>query len=84
MEAASISQSSNARFVQYLQPGERLDLAPVQRIANELCVPLAYLFADSDLLAQMVLAFGLLSEREQRKALARIKHEIFSPKASSG
>ncbi|ALN63411.1 hypothetical protein GLA29479_2545 [Lysobacter antibioticus] len=47
-------------------------------------MPIAYLFADSDLLAQMVLAFGLLSEGQQRRTLAQIKQHIFPPSKSRG
>ncbi|MGJ7902127.1 hypothetical protein [Lysobacter sp. 1R34A] len=79
MDAALSARLANARFVRYLKPGDKPELAALQRIADDLRVPVAYLFADSDLLAQMVLAFGLLSEVQQRQALAEIKRRIFPP-----
>jgi len=77
MDAALNTRLANARFDRYLKPGDEPELAILQRIADELRVPIAYLFADSDLLAQMVLAFGLLSEGQQRRTLAQIKRHIF-------
>ncbi|MBT2746066.1 MULTISPECIES: hypothetical protein [unclassified Lysobacter] len=82
MDAVTNPRLPNARFVRYLKPGDKPELATVQRIADELRVPIAYLFTDSDLLAQMVLAFGLLSEGQQRKALAQIKQQIFLVRSS--
>lgn len=81
MDAPSIIRPAGVRLLRYLQPGDQVDVAPAQRVADKLHVPLAYLLADSDLLAQMVLAFGLLSERQQRKALGVIKRELFPSNA---
>lgn len=77
MDAASITDLTQARFARYLRPGDTLDIAAIQRIANELQVPMAYLFTDTDVLAQMVLAFGLLPEDRQRATLARMQRELF-------
>lgn len=80
MDAASITDFAKARFVRYLRPDDTLDIVAIQRIAHELQVPMAYLFTDTDVLAQMVLAFGLLPEDRQRATLARLQRELF-PKA---
>ncbi|MEH6419410.1 hypothetical protein [Pseudomonas sp. CGJS7] len=84
MDAAWHFDFEKARFTQYLKPDDTLDIAAVERIAKELQVPLAYLFTDSDLLAQMVLAFGLLPEDPQRKTLAQVKRELFVRKGPVG
>lgn len=84
MDAALSARLANARFVRYLRPGDKPELAVLQRIADELRVPIAYLFADSDLLAQMVLAFGLLLEGQQQRALEQIKRQIFPPSKLRG
>lgn len=45
------------------------DLATVQRLADELGVPAAYLFAQDERLARMILAFEQLSARDKEKLL---------------
>ncbi len=77
MAARSKTSLGEARLLRYLKPGEAPCLEAAQRIERELRVPLAYLFSDSDGLAQWVLAFGLLSERQQRAVLAQIKRHLF-------
>lgn len=77
MDAASTVDFAKARFVRYLRPDDTLDIAAIQRIAHELQVPMAYLFTDTDVLAQMVLAFGLLPEDQQRATLAWMQRELF-------
>lgn len=77
MDAAPITDLTQARFARYLRPDDTLDIVAVQRIAHELQVPMAYLFTDTDVLAQMVLAFGLLPEHRQRATLARMQRELF-------
>ncbi|WP_152566109.1 hypothetical protein [Lysobacter antibioticus] len=82
MDAVLSARLENSRFFRYLKPGEEPELALLQSIADELGVPVAYLLTDSDLLAQMVLAFGLLSEGQQRRVLNQIKRQIFPPPKS--
>ena len=77
MDAASTVDFAKARFARYLRPDDTLDIAAIQRIAHELQVQMAYLFTDTDALAQMVLAFGLRPEDRQRATLARLQRELF-------
>ena len=49
----------------------------VRQHARTLGVSVAYFYADNDLLAEAILAFGLLSEPERRQALRR--HETRTP-----
>ena len=52
------------------------DLATARRIAQSLGVPLAFLYADTDVLAEAILTLGLLSKSEQRKAVADLKARL--------
>ena len=45
------------------------DMATVQRLAETLSVPTAYLFADDDRLARMILAFNKLSIADKERLL---------------
>ena len=45
------------------------DMATVQRLAETLAVPTAYLFADDDSLARMILAFSKLSIADKERLL---------------
>lgn len=40
------------------------------------CPPLAFLYADTDVLAEAILTLGLLSKSEQRKAVADLKARL--------
>ena len=62
----------------HLHPNEPPSLESAQRIARRLQVPLPYLFADSDLLAEAILGFGLLSTTQQRKVVWVIKQVLFA------
>jgi len=47
--------------------------------ASDFGVPLAYLYADNSDLAEVILAFGLLSEREQRRLALELKARVSTP-----
>ena len=68
---------ANLQLTRHLSPNETLSLESAQRIAQRLHVPLPYLFADSDLLAEAILGFGLLSKTQQRKVVWVIKQILF-------
>jgi hypothetical protein len=57
------------------------DLAFARHWADTLGVPLAYLYADSADLAEVILAFGLLPEAEQRRLAAELKERVSPPAA---
>lgn len=48
----------------------------VRQHARILGVSVAYFYADNDLLAEAILAFGLLSEPERRQALRDMKAKL--------
>ena len=49
------------------------DLSTVQRLADVLAVPTAYLFAEDERLARMILAFDQLSAAEKDQLLKKIE-----------
>lgn len=51
--------------------------------ANSLGIPLAYLYADNSDLAEVILAFGLLPEREQRSLAMELKARVSPSTAKS-
>ena len=61
------------RVTRYERGTSEPDFATASKLANELGVPLAYLIADSDLLAEIILAVSMLSAAEQRKLASELK-----------
>lgn len=53
------------------------DLATAQRIAASMGLPLAYFYAESDTMAEAIVAFWLLNQTDQRKMLADLKKRVF-------
>ncbi|WP_394539485.1 hypothetical protein PRJ39_02480 [Lysobacter enzymogenes] len=51
-------------------------MSTARRTAQSLGVPLAFLYADTDVLAEAILTLGLLSKSEQRKAVADLKARL--------
>lgn len=69
-------QASFFRINRYEKAVHDADLATARRIAQSLGVPLAFLYADTDVLAEAILTLGLLSKSEQRKAVADLKARL--------
>ena len=63
----------STRINRYEQQKSLCDMETASQIAEQLDVPLAYLFAESELLADMILAFSGLTQSEQKRLLAEIK-----------
>lgn len=55
------------------------NLAIARNWADSLGVPLAYLYADNADLAEVILAFGLLPEPEQRRLAVELKARVSPP-----
>ncbi|WP_148650522.1 hypothetical protein [Lysobacter capsici] len=51
----------------------------VRQWADAAGIPLAYLYADNDDLAEVILAFGLLPEPEQRRLAMELKARVSPP-----
>ena len=69
-------ETAAVRINRYEKGVHDADLATARRIAQSLGVPLAFLYADSDVLAEAILTLGLLSKSEQRKAVADLKARL--------
>lgn len=66
-------QVGSTRINRYERLVAQCDMETAAKIAEELEVPLAYLFAESDDLAEAILAFSKLSKAERTKAIADLK-----------
>lgn len=66
-------QVGSTRINRYERRAAACDMDTAARIAAELQVPLAYLFADTDELAEAILAFSRLSGLERKRLLAAMK-----------
>lgn len=71
-------QVGSTRINRYEQQKARCDMDTAAQIAKELGVPLALLFAESDTLAEMILAFSKLTKSDQGKLVAEMKKKIAS------
>lgn len=63
----------SSRVTRYERGTSEPDFATASKLAKELGVPLAYLLADSDVLAEIILAAASLSPSAQRKLAAELK-----------
>jgi transcriptional regulator with XRE-family HTH domain len=66
----------STRINRYEQRTSLCDMETASKIARELGVPLAYLFAESDDLAEAILAFSQLPKGERAKVLAGMKKQL--------
>ena len=69
-------ETAAVRINRYEKAVHDADLTTARRIAQSLGVPLAFLYADTDVLAEAILTLGLLSKSEQRKAVADLKARL--------
>ncbi|WP_240601823.1 XRE family transcriptional regulator [Oleiagrimonas sp. MCCC 1A03011] len=63
--------NGSVRINRYEQEVNRADMDTAAALARALNVPLAYLFAEDDDQAQLLLAFAKLSDRERSDLLER-------------
>ena len=63
----------SSRVTRYERGTSEPDFATASKLADELGVPLAYLIADNELLAEIILAVSALPTAEQRKLAAELK-----------
>jgi len=54
------------------------DLATAQHIAGSMGLPLAYFYAETDIMAEAIVTFWLLNQADQRKVLADLKKRVFT------
>ena len=63
----------SSRVTRYERGTSEPDFETAAKLARELGVPLAYLLADSDVLADIILAAARLSPVDQRKLASELK-----------
>ncbi|BFI95972.1 MAG: hypothetical protein RSP_14820 [Rhodanobacter sp.] len=66
-------ESGSVRINRYEQQVNRADMDTASELAKALNVPLAYLFAEDDDQAELLLAFTQLSKSERSKVLTLAK-----------
>jgi len=65
----------SSRVTRYERGSSEPDFEIADRLAKELGVPLAYLLADSDTLAEVILAVASMPPAEQRKLANELKEK---------
>jgi transcriptional regulator with XRE-family HTH domain len=65
--------SASSRMNHYEKGRHTPDVTTLKRMANELDVPLAYFFCESDLSAELSCLIDKLSEEDKAKLLERLK-----------
>lgn len=70
----------SSRVTRYERGTSEPDFATASKLAKELGVPLAYLVADSEALADVILAVASMTASEQRKLASELKNLIASKK----
>lgn len=76
-DALGLGKSTGGvRINRYEQLASRADMETAAKLARALDVPLAYLFAETDDLAEAILAFSKLSKHERAKALTELKKRV--------
>lgn len=63
----------SSRVTRYERGTSEPDFATAEKLAKELGVPLAYLVADNEVLAEIILAASTLPLADQRKLAAELK-----------
>ncbi|WP_157510294.1 XRE family transcriptional regulator [Lysobacter sp. Root559] len=54
------------------------DLVIARRIAASMGLPLAYFYAETQVMAEAIVTFWLLNQADQRKVLADLKKRVFT------
>jgi transcriptional regulator with XRE-family HTH domain len=76
--------NGSVRINRYEQEVNRADMGTAAEIARALGVPLAYLFAEEDDQAELLLAFAKLSKGERSKILDQARHMAAAKQAKVG
>ena len=64
------------RINRYEQEVNRADMDTAAALAQTLGVPLAYLFAEEDDQAELLLAFAQLTKKERAKLVNQVRHMV--------
>lgn len=72
-------ETIGARINCYEKSVHDADLATAQRVAASRGMPLAYFYAETQVMAEAIVTFWLLNQTDQRKVLADLKKKVFTP-----
>ncbi|CAN4277862.1 XRE family transcriptional regulator [Pseudoxanthomonas sp. LjRoot125] len=72
-----------ARVNRYEQQVNLADIEKAAELAAALNVPLAYLFADSDELAELILSYSALDAKQKAKILADVRQKSGADKSGA-
>lgn len=72
----------SSRVTRYERGTSEPDFQTASRLAHELGVPLAYLLADSDVLAEIILMASMMPLTEQKKLAAQLKTKAALPEGN--
>ena len=73
----------SSRVARYELGTSEPDFATVSKLSEELGVPLAYLLADNDTLAEIILAVATMPVNEQKRLAASLKASSAKPSSES-
>jgi transcriptional regulator with XRE-family HTH domain len=74
---AGIDQfSASPRINQYERGKHKPDFSIIERLADALDVPTPYLYAADEQMAEVILLFGKLSVREQRRFISELRQTV--------
>ncbi len=69
------STSASARMNQYESGKHQPDFNMAKKIAEQLDVPVAYLYCDSDEMAELILKFSKLTQEQREQVLAYVSQQ---------
>lgn len=72
------AETAAVRINRYEKAVHDADLATALRIAGSMGLPLAYFYAETDVMAEAIVTFWLLNQADQRKVLADLKKRVFT------
>lgn len=71
-------ETAAVRINRYEKAVHDADLATAQKVAQAMGLPLAYFYAETDTMAEAIVAFWLLNKTDQRKVLTDLKKRVFA------
>lgn len=78
------AETAAVRINRYEKAVHDADLATAQRIADAMGMPLAYFYAETQVMAEAIVTFWLLNQADQRKVLADLKKRVFTESKKPG
>lgn len=79
MTSNSTPETMAVRINRYEEAVHNADLATALQVAASRGMPLAYFYAETQVMAEAIVTFWLLNQTDQRKVLANLKKKVFTP-----